>query len=128
MARKKFKVLSFKEQDCIFHRIFSEPMFLNLPEAEESLRPTKLTSSPTEIDNYFLTCRWYLSFTKDIAQSDLIKLIRLLPTLYLSNFQRVYPDFVNLYTLRIIDFQFTSNSVDILIVIDNSEAHMRNLL
>lgn len=128
MREKKLKLLTFKEQDRIFHRIFSEPFWNKLPACEESLRPTSTTKASTNIDNYFLSCRWHLTFESDITKNDTLELVHSLPTWYLSNFQRVYPNFVNLYTLRIIDFQFTSSSVDILIVIDNSEAHMRNLL
>lgn len=128
MTRKELKVLSFNDQDRIFHRIFSEPIFSQLPKSEESLRPTFSTNDPDNIDEYFLCSKWHLAFIDELKKDDVIKLASLLPNLYLSNFHKEYPNFYNFYTLRVIDVQNTAHTIEFLIVIDSSEARIRNLL
>lgn len=128
MIRKKSKVLSFKEQDEIFHSICNEKFFKELPDYEESLRPTSSTTDQSSLYNYSLSCHWHLAFVDKITDDNVAKLEKSLSSLYISNFYKVYPEYFNFYTLKIIDIKKTFGSIDILIVIDTSEARLRNFL
>lgn len=128
MARKELKVLSFNDQDRIFHSISSDSFWDNLPACEESLRPTFSTKEPINIDEYFFSSKWHLEFVDEVKNDDVIELATLLPSLYLLNFQKEFPNFLNLYSLRVIEIQNTSHTIEFIIVIDSSEARIRNLL
>ena len=75
-----------------------------------------------------MSCHWHLAFVDKITDDNVAKLEKSLSSLYVSNFHKVYPEYFNFYTLKIIDIKKTFGAIDILIVIDTSEARLRNFL
>ncbi|MGV3161784.1 hypothetical protein ACEF17_01845 [Streptococcus hyovaginalis] len=123
-----FKLLSFEENDRIFNEIAKDNFWDDFPNMEESLRGTRFNRSVTSFNEYFLPCRWHLTFLDDITESDLVKIYHSLPSLYLTYFQKVFPNYTNFYSLRLIDAERTAQTIDMTLVIDCSEARVRNLL
>lgn len=125
---KKFKFLTFNDHDRIFNEIAKDNFWDDFPDMEESLRGTRFNRCVTTFNEYFLPCRWHLTFLDDITDREVNKIYHSLPSLYLTYFQKVFPCYVNFYSLRLIDAERTAQTIDMTLVIDCSEARVRNFL
>ncbi|EFM36266.1 hypothetical protein HMPREF9189_0078 [Streptococcus sp. oral taxon 071 str. 73H25AP] len=122
-------ILSFYEQDKIFNEIYSKEIDNLLLNGEESLRGTEATTEQFSIEDYFLAVKWHITSSQKIDDARIEIIKQSLSGLYALYFKKIYPDLVNVYSLRIIDIYSTSpNTIELVIVIDSSEARLRNII
>ncbi|MFS9009856.1 hypothetical protein [Streptococcus infantis] len=122
-------ILSFYEQDKIFNEIYSKELDNLIVAGEESLRGTEATTEQYSIEDYFLAVKWHITSSQKIndATREIIK--QSLSAWYALYFKKIYPYLVNVYSLRIIDIYSTgTNTIELVIVIDSSEARLRNII
>ena len=122
-------ILSFYEQDKIFNEIYSKEIDNLLLNGEESLRGTEATTEQFSIEDYFSAVKWHITSSQKIDDARIEIIKQSLSGLYALYFKKIYPDLVNVYSLRIIDIYSTSpNTIELVIVIDSSEARLRNII
>ena len=122
-------ILSFYEQDKIFNEIYSKEIDNLLLNGEESLIWTEATTEQFSIEDYFLAVKWHITSSQKIYDARIEIIKQSLSGLYALYFKKIYPDLVNVYSLRIIDIYSTSpNTIELVIVIDSSEARLRNII
>ena len=123
------EILTFQEQDQIFNEIYTEELDELIIDGEESLRGTEATTEQYSLENYFLVCTWHICSSKKITNVQVEKIKQLLPLWYTLYFKQIYPFLINVYSLRIIDIYSTgTNTMELVIVIDSSEARLRNII
>ena len=122
-------ILSFYEQDQIFNEIYSKELDDLIVAGEESLRGTEATTEQYSIEDYFLALKWHITSSQKInnAKTEIIK--QSLSAWYALYFKKIYPYMINVYSLKIIDIYGTgTNTIELVIVIDSSEARLRNII
>jgi hypothetical protein len=122
-------ILSFYDQDQIFNEIYSKEIDNLLRNGEESLRGTEATTEQYSIEDYFLAVKWHITSSQKINDAKIEIIKQSLSAWYALYFKKIYPYLVNVYSLRIIDIYSTStNTIELVIVIDSSEARLRNII
>lgn len=122
-------ILSFYEQDKIFNEIYSKELDNLIVAGEESLRGTEATTEQYSIEDYFLAVKWHITSSQKINDAKIEIIKQSLSAWYALYFKKIYPYLVNVYSLRIIGHYRTgTNTIELVIVIDSSEARLRNII
>ncbi|ORO92466.1 hypothetical protein [Streptococcus mitis] len=122
-------ILSFYEQDQIFNEIYSKELDDLIVAGEESLRGTEATTEQYSIEDYFLPLKWHITSSQKINNAKIEIIKQSLSTWYALYFKKIYPYMINVYSLKIIDIYATgTNTIELVIVIDSSEARLRNII
>ena len=122
-------ILSFYDQDQIFNEIYSKELDNLIVAGEESLRGTEATTEQYSIEDYFLAVKWHITSSQKINDAKIEIIKQSLSAWYALYFKKIYPYLVNVYSLRIIDIYSTgTNTIELVIVIDSSEARLRNII
>lgn len=123
------EILTFQEQDQIFNEIYIEELDELIIDGEESLRGTEATTEQYSIEDYFLPLKWHITSSQKINNAKIEIIKQSLSTWYALYFKKIYPYMINVYSLKIIDIYTTGiNTIELVIVIDSSEARLRNII